>query len=248
MTASPVGRPWAPDGSGPAVALFTGRRGGVSTGSYATLNLGDHVGDEPDAVAANRARVAAAVGLDPADLAVMKATHGRDWALVEQGGTYAVDILITNRGDLGVLALAADCVDVALIDDAVLVGAAVHTGWRGVALDAVGAAVTAMAGCGADPGRIAAHLGPAICPRCYEVSREVRDEVAAAAPASAATTPAGTPSVDLHAGVRQQLARAGVTRVTRDDRCSAESAELFSHRRDGVTGRHGLAMRLGGWG
>jgi YfiH family protein len=219
----------------------------VSTGRYGTLNLGDHVGDEPRAVGVNRARVAAAVGLDLADLAVLKATHGNDWVIAERGGGYAVDILVTTKPEIGVLALAADCVDVVLVDVEHSVAAAVHTGWRGVAADTAGTAVAAMATVGADPSETVAHLGPAICPRCYQVSADVRDEVRAAAPASAATTRTGAPAVDLHAGVREQLARAGVGTVTADGRCTAESTELFSHRRDGVTGRHGVAVRLGGW-
>lgn len=233
-------------GSGPLRgAHFSGRPGGVSTGSYSSLNLADHVGDDPDSVAANRDVLARAVGLSGSDLAVMQAAHGNSWALVSQPGTVPlVDILVTTNPELGLVALAADCVPLALVDPVAGVAAAVHSGWRGVAVDTVGTAVAAMAESGAEPGRIEASLGPAICATCYEVSSDVRDEVVAAAPAAHAVSAQGTPSVDLHAAVRQQLQRAGVVGIHADPTCTAESAELFSYRRDGVTGRQGVVVRL----
>lgn len=224
---------------------FSGRPGGVSQGPYASLNLADHVGDDPAAVAANRDRLAATVGLGGSDLAVMQAAHGRSWALVTQPGTVPlVDILVTTQPGLGLVALAADCVPIALVDPVAGVAAAVHSGWRGVSEDAVGAAVAAMVESGAQPDQIAAHLGPAICAGCYEVSPDVRDEVAAVAPQAWATTRAGTAAVALHPAVTQQLRRAGVTSITADATCTAESSDLFSYRRDGQTGRQGVVVRL----
>ncbi len=240
-----------PSGASPARpelwqrVVFTGRSGGVSAGVFAELNLGDHVGDDPDAVTANRATLAELAGLPADRLAIMKAAHGRDVAVVDGAGTYDdVDILITRSADLGLVALAADCVPMALIDPVAQIAAAVHSGWRGVAADAAGAAVTAMVGQGADPARIQARLGPAICPSCYEVSDEVRATVVSAASDAFAVTRSGQPSVALHPGVRQQLQRAGVTHISADATCTFESPDFFSHRRDGVTGRHGVVVRL----
>lgn len=245
-----------PDGSGatpparsdpsPHVSL-TDRAEGVSEGPYASLNLADHVGDDPAAVAANRDVAARRVGLTGSDLAVMQAAHGNQWALVSEPGTVPlVDILVTTTAGLGLVALAADCVPIALVDPVAGVAAAVHSGWRGVAVDAAGTAVGAMVESGADPSRIQALLGPAICPSCYEVSPDVRDEVVAAAPAAFAHTAQGTPSVALHAAVTQQLQRAGVSAIDADPTCTAESAALFSYRRDGVTGRQGVVVRVPG--
>lgn len=217
----------------------------MSSGPFDSLNLADHVGDQVASVNVNRDRLAAMVGLSGSDLAVMKAAHGKDWALVTQPGTVNyVDILVTTNPHLGLVALAADCVPLALVDARAGVAAAVHSGWRGVAVDAAGAAVAAMVSAGADPASIWAHLGPAICAACYEVSPEVQDEVVSAAPAALAVSADGTPSVDLHAAVIQQLERAGVVHVTSDSTCTAEAPELFSYRRDGVTGRQGVVVRL----
>jgi copper oxidase (laccase) domain-containing protein len=94
-----------------------------------------------------------------------------------------------------------------------------------------------MEGLGADRSRIEVLLGPAICGRCYEVPAAMRDEVEAALPGSACVTRAGTPGIDLHAGLRAQLAAAGVGAVAADTRCTREEPALYSYRRDPVTGR-----------
>ncbi len=244
MTAAPRGQSPARSDQWHRV-VFTGRSGGVSTGAFASLNLGDHVGDDPGAVTANRATLAAFAGLPTDRLAVMKAAHGRDSAVADRPGTYEdVDILVTRDPELAVVALAADCVPMALLDPGAGVAAAVHSGWRGVAADAAGAAVAAMVAQGAQPERISARLGAAICPACYEVSDDVRHDVAASAPDAFAVTGSGRPAVALHPAVRQQLRRAGVTEITADPTCTFESQAFFSHRRDGVTGRHGVVVRL----
>lgn len=82
-----------------------------------------------------------------------------------------------------------------------------------------------------------AIIGPSICGQCYEVPAGMRDEVAAVVPGSACVTRKGTPGLDLRAGLRGQLAALGVGRLSDDPRCTAETAELFSYRRDGQTGR-----------
>jgi polyphenol oxidase len=233
------------DTRGPASWTFSGRAGGVSSGRYASLNVADHVGDDPAAVSQNRAILGATVGASPDHVAIMQAAHGRDAAVVTAGGLYpAVDILVTGEPGIALMTLAADCATVVLVDRSAALVAAVHSGWRGVAVDAVGAAVAQLERLGAAPGRIQAALGPAICPGCYEVSTQVQAEVARAAPASAAVTRKGTPAINLHAGIREQLNRAGVVDLVADPTCTAESADLFSHRRDGVTGRHAAVVRL----
>lgn len=247
MTTEPggVGSPGPTRPAPLARVCFSDRRGGISAGRYRSLNLGDHVGDEPTAVAANRGLLAARVGLTGADLAVMQAVHGRTSAAVAVPGVVpAVDILVTTSPDIGLLAMAADCVPLALVDPVAGVAAAVHSGWRGIAANAPGAAVAAMTELGAHPADITARLGPAICPRCYEVSNDVRDEVAAAAPDAAARTATGSPAVALHAAARQQLRATGVLEVGADPTCTAESADHFSYRRDAVTGRQGVVVRL----
>lgn len=224
---------------------FTRRDGGVSQGPYSSLNLADHVGDDLDAVQQNRTVIAAEFGLSPGNVAIMAAAHGNDVAVVDHGGTVPeVDGLVTTTPGLGLLALAADCATVALVDQAKGIIGAVHSGWRGVAANAVGATVETMIARGADVNTIVAAIGPVICPGCYEVSQEVRAEVTRTTPAAAAQTRWGTPSVDLHAGIRSQLADRGVHRVTCEQECTYETPELFSYRRDGVTGRHGMLIAM----
>jgi copper oxidase (laccase) domain-containing protein len=101
----------------------------------------------------------------------------------------------------------------------------------------VPAALAAMGRLGARPGAVTALLGPAVCGACYEVPREMQAEVARVVPSAAVRTRTGTPGLDLRAGVAEQLGRAGVAQVVHDPRCTVEDRFLFSHRRDGVTGR-----------
>jgi polyphenol oxidase len=220
--------------------IVTSRSGGTSRPPYASFNLGARVGDEPAAVEANRRRLAAAGGLPPERIVWMEQVHGARVSTVD--GPRAepvpgVDALVTGTASLGLAVLVADCVPVLLADPAAGVVAAVHAGRAGSAAGIVPAAVAAMARLGATAAGTDALLGPAVCGECYEVPAAARDEVEAALPGSAATTRAGTPGLDLRAGLARQLAGLGVPRVVADPRCTAEDPELFSHRRDGVTGR-----------
>ena len=183
-------------------------------------------------------------------IAWMRQVHGRE---VRYAGEQwperepeVCDAVYTDvRGQvLGVLV--ADCVPVLLADpDARLVGAA-HAGRDGMVAGVVPALVAAMAGAGARPERMRAVIGPAICGGCYEVPAELRDRVSAEVPEANCATSAGTPGLDLAAGVRAQLRAVGLTTVEHDSRCTRESAELYSYRRDGVTGRFAGLVWLAG--
>jgi YfiH family protein len=222
----------------------TDRLGGVSSRPYDALNLGDHVGDDPAAVAENRRRLATALGLDPDRLAFMRQVHGTTVVVVESTGDDPVaapeaDALVTTGRAVGLVVLTADCVPVLVAapgpDGPVL--AAAHAGRQGVQAGVVAETVAAMRRLGARLEEGQAYVGPAVCGGCYEVPAEVQAEVAAAVPATACTTRAGTSGLDLPRGVAGQLAAAGVGAVGRDGTCTREAAELYSHRRDGVTGR-----------
>jgi polyphenol oxidase len=167
-----------------------------------------------------------------------------------EGAVAETDALVTTRRDLVLAVLAADCVPVMLSGladpagaDAEPAGAplqviaAAHAGRRGLQLGVVEAVVSRMSLLGVQPKTILAQLGPAVCGKCYEVPAAMRDEVAAVAPAAVATTRAGRPSLDLRAGLVQQLHALGVGRVTVDPTCTLESPVHFSHRRDQRTGR-----------
>ncbi|MER5192713.1 peptidoglycan editing factor PgeF [Streptomyces sp. NPDC002755] len=220
---------------------FTDRWGGVSAAPYEELNLGGAVGDDPDAVRANRELAAKSLGLDPGLVVWMNQVHGDDVAEVAGPWTTPltppVDGLVTATRGLALAVLTADCVPVLLADPVAGVAAAAHAGRPGMVKGIVPAAIDAMLSLGAEPSRIVARTGPAVCGRCYEVPEAMRAEVAAVEPAASAETSWGTPSVDVIAGVHAQLDRLGVHDRERSPVCTRESNDHFSYRRDRSTGR-----------
>ncbi|MET9773839.1 peptidoglycan editing factor PgeF [Streptomyces sp. NPDC006367] len=220
---------------------FTDRWGGVSAVPYEELNLGGAVGDDPAAVTANRGLAARSLGVDPARVVWMNQVHGADVAVVdgpwEDAPVPRVDAIVTAERGLALAVLTADCVPVLLADSVAGVAAAAHAGRPGLVAGVVPAAVRAMTELGADPARITARTGPAVCGRCYEVPEDMRAEVAAAEPAAYAVTSWGTPALDVGAGVHAQLERLGVRDRAQSPVCTRESKDHFSYRRDRTTGR-----------
>ncbi|WP_343999586.1 peptidoglycan editing factor PgeF [Streptomyces thermocarboxydovorans] len=220
---------------------FTDRWGGVSAAPYEELNLGGAVGDAPDAVRTNRELAAKSLGVDPARVVWMNQVHGAAVTVVDEPwGDKPVpetDAVVTTRRGLALAVLTADCVPVLLADPVAGVIAAAHAGRPGLVAGVVPAAVRAMTGLGADPARIVARTGPAVCGRCYEVPEAMRAEVAAVEPAAHAETSWGTPAVDVSAGVHTQLERLGVRDREQSPVCTLESDDHFSYRRDRTTGR-----------
>lgn len=239
--------PAAPSSARPR-RVVTDRRGGRSRAPYDSFNLGDHVGDEPADVAANRSRVARELGVGEDRLVWMNQVHGSGVAVVDgpQDGPVAdTDALVTSTPGLVLGVLAADCVPVLLTDPVAGVVAAVHAGREGLRRGVLPATLSAMASLGARARHVTALLGPAVCGACYEVPQAMQAEVAAVAPAAAVPTRRGTAGLDLRAGLAEILGRAGVTEVVHDPRCTVEDPQLFSHRRDGVTGRQAGLVWLG---
>ncbi|MEU0288951.1 peptidoglycan editing factor PgeF [Streptomyces sp. NPDC006147] len=220
---------------------FTDRWGGVSAAPYEELNLGGAVGDDPEAVRINRELAAKELGVDPARVVWMNQVHGADVVVVDEPWgdrpVPEVDAIVTARRGLALAVLTADCVPVLLADPVAGVVAAAHAGRPGLVAGVVPAAVRAMTERGADPARIVARTGPAVCGRCYEVPEEMRADVAAVEPAAYAETGWGTPAVDVVAGVHAQLDRLGVPDRERSPVCTRESGDHFSYRRDRTTGR-----------
>ena len=144
---------------------------------------------------------------------------------------------MTATPGVAVAVLVADCVPVLLSDAVAGVVAAVHAGRVGAAAGVVPRALEAIRSTGGDPARSDALLGPAVCGACYEVPPDLQAAVESRLPGSAVRTRAGTTGLDLRAGLARQLAGLGLDRIVTDPRCTAEDAELYSHRRDGVTGR-----------
>lgn len=220
---------------------FTDRWGGVSAAPYEELNLGGAVGDTPEAVRGNRELAAKSLGLEAGRVVWMNQVHGADVAVVDEPWgerpVPEVDAIVTVRRGLALAVLTADCVPVLLADPVAGVVAAAHAGRPGMTKGVVTAAVRAMTGLGAEPERIVARTGPAVCGRCYEVPEQMRAEVAAVEPAAHAVTGWGTPAVDVSAGVHAQLDRLGVCDRAQSPVCTLESDDHFSYRRDRTTGR-----------
>ena len=200
--------------------------------------MGDHVGDDPAAVAENRRRLIELAGL-PGEPVWLSQTHGIGVADLDSTAAMAFADAAIARGPGKVCAiLTADCLPVLLATDSGDVVAAAHAGWRGLAAGVIEATVRAMA---APAGSLLAWLGPAIGPQHFEVGTEVRDAfVAADAQAGEAfkANARGRFMADLGELARQRLRALGVSRIYGGGRCTfAEAERYFSHRRDGVTGR-----------
>jgi polyphenol oxidase len=230
---------------GVGVAI-SNRHGGASAGPWASLNLGDHVGDAPEAVRSNRATFHAALGPTAGALVLMRQVHGSTIAFVDKvpDEPPEADALVTATRGLTLVVLVADCIPVLLFDRRAGVVAAVHVGRRGLAGGVAPAAMAAMTDLGARPDHVYAVVGPSVCPAHYEVPADVRDGVGAAAPGSAATTPEGAPALDLRSGLLGQLQQAGVHRLMVMPQCTAEDPDYYSHRRDGRAGRFAAAVWL----
>jgi YfiH family protein len=220
--------------------VVTTRHGGVSVPPYASFNLGEQVGDRPEAVAANRERLATGVGLLAQQLVWMEQVHGRTVTVVDGPQLQpapASDAVVTAEPGLAVAVLVADCVPVLLADPVGKIVAAVHAGRVGARAGVLPATLEAMRQLGARVEAVEALLGPAACGQCYEVPEQMQADVEAHLPGSACRTRRGTAGLDLRAGLWRQLAAAGVARVGVDPRCTMEDPALYSYRREGVTGR-----------
>jgi YfiH family protein len=215
--------------TGPVDLAFTDRYDGVSAVPFDSLNLALFGDDDPAARRRNTELLLEDFA-PGAGLADMEQVHGN--RVVRAGGARAqCDALVTDRTDTVLMVRVADCVPVLLADaDAGVIGAA-HAGRKGVATAVVTACVEQMRLLGAT--EISAWVGPHICGRCYEVPAAMQAEVAAAEPATSSITSWGTPALDIGAGVTAQLERLGV-QVRDVSRCTLESEDLYSHRRDGA--------------
>jgi YfiH family protein len=217
---------------GDARVLFTTRRGGVSEGPFASLNLGERTGDDPEAVRANHERLGALAG--GARIARCAQVHGRDVVrrtAPPDGARPQADGVATNVRGVAALVLTADCLPVALHASGAV--AMVHAGWRGLAAGVLDEGLAALRELGG-AGPVTAVVGPGAGGCCYEVGDEVR-----AAFADVPEAMEGR-NVDLKAVARARLLAAGVADVHDAGLCTMCDERFFSHRRDGgVTGRQG---------
>ena len=228
-----------PDWPAPAHvrAFVTTRNGGSSEQPYASLNLGTRVGDEPAAVARNRAVVRAVVPAEPKWLRQVHGTHvvEADRAQPEP----EADAAFTRAKDTVCVVQIADCMPVLFCDrQGQHVGVA-HAGWRGLSSGVLESMIGAL---GVEPAQLLAWLGPAIGPAAFEVGSDVLQAFGASedGAANAAFEPLreGKWLADLYALARLRLGKAGVTAVSGGGFCTFnDRSRFFSHRRDGVSGR-----------
>lgn len=224
-------------------ALSTYRTGGVSEGRYASLNLGGHVGDAPQAVAENRARLKRAAAL-PGEPAWLTQVHGtRVCDLDAPADAQPADAAVTRRPGTVCALLTADCLPVLLANEAGTHLAAAHAGWRGLAAGILEATVAAL---GVGPDSLLAWFGPAIGPQHFEVGVEVRAAFLdrdGGAGAAFRENARGRFMADLYELARRRLAAVGVRRVFGGEGCTFSQAErYYSHRRDGTTGRQATLL------
>ncbi|HHW14761.1 MAG TPA: peptidoglycan editing factor PgeF, partial [Firmicutes bacterium] len=238
---------------------FSTRRGGVSAGPWASLNLGYGTGDAPQHVAENRRRLLAAVGLAGRPLVTVRQVHGDGLVVVEgvadaeQAANLAADGVLTASPEVAVAVLTADCLPVLLLDRRRKAVAAIHSGWRGTVLRIAGRAVRRMGEeFGTAPEDVLAAIGPGIGPCCYEVDRPVLERLAEAFPRQAegflSALDGDRAHLDLRAAVLADLKESGVPdeNVTVVDACtSCQPERFFSYRRQGgSTGRMAAVIGL----
>ncbi|MBA2491799.1 MAG: peptidoglycan editing factor PgeF [Gammaproteobacteria bacterium] len=219
-------------------ACSTSRQGGVSRAPRHTLNLALHVGDDPDHVRINRARLMRRLAL-PREPAWLSQVHGSRVvdASTDCDGVKA-DASVAFQSGVVCAVLTADCLPVLLCDRAGLRVAAAHVGWRGLLAGVLEVTVEALA---ARPAELMAWFGPAIGPTAFEVGPEVRNAFVAHHAGSAAAfapSPAGRWLADICQLARLRLAAMGVTAVFGGGLCTySDPARFFSYRRDKCTGR-----------
>jgi len=232
---------FTPDWPAPANvrALQTTRVGGVSKETFSSFNLGDHVGDHPEWVSANRVLLTHGIAAHPVWLEQVHGTNVIDAsAYVLANETPRADAAFSRKAGVACVVMTADCLPVFLCDDLGTVVAVAHAGWRGLLAGVLEETVAAMGVSGAN---LLAYLGPAIGPKAFEVGEEVRSAFVAhheEGQTAFISSVQGKWLADIYLLARQRLKRMGVQRVYGGTFCTfTEPGRFFSFRRDGKTGR-----------
>ena len=226
-----------PDWPAPASvrACVTSREGGVSLSPYDSFNLGDHVGDDPVAVAENRRRLSDTFAIQPAWL---KQVHGLVVADADPAVVAEADASWTDQPGVACTVMTADCLPALFCDRAGTRVAAAHAGWRGLAGGVLEATLDRLA---LAPEEVLVWLGPAIGPKAFEVGLEVRDAFTAVHPEAARAfvdgERPGKLMADIYELARIRLAARGVTAVYGGGFCTVSDERFFSYRRTPQGGR-----------
>ena len=212
---------------------FTDRAGGVSPVPYATRNLAAHVGDDPNNVRSNREALETELGAGP--LSWMGPVHGIDLVVLDEPRSITpnVDALATAATRVPLVTLGADCVPILIASGELVIAA--HVGWRGL-VEGMTAHLLDLLYDRSIDAAAQVLLGPAICGACYGIPIERAELIGDACPSALVVAANGGPGADIRAGLFAEWRAAGAD-VRLVGGCTAEDPALFSHRRDGVTGR-----------
>jgi YfiH family protein len=215
---------------------FTDRYDGISPHPDEMERLG---ADAERVVRENRAKAARSLGLSPSQVVYMRQVHQADVRHIVEpfgGDPPPLDGLCTTESSLALAVLVADCAPVFLADPIAGVVGAAHAGRKGITAGIILRLLDVMGAHGAQQSRMSGFIGPTVCELCYEVPGKMRDEVADVLPAASAVSRWGSPSIDLRSAAASQLRSAGISDIQHDRRCTAETKNLFSRRREGPTG------------
>ena len=222
---------------------------GISPAPYERANVGIHVGDDQANVIANRVAVSQRAGFEFSDVIIMAPAHGtqvvrisraQDIPLTPAGRVApAADALVTTAPDVALMVMGADCAPVSIhgvTSQGQPCVAVVHVGWKGLAANVMANALNHF-----DLANVQVRVHPCICGQHYPVPDDRASQVP---PASHVRCADGRTGIDLRRGIAQQCAELGISNVSFDPRCTYESADLFSYRRDAVTGRFAVMAWL----
>jgi YfiH family protein len=222
-------------------AFVTDRFNGVSEGPFESLNLGDHVGDDVDAVNENRRRVAEAIGVSAARLITVRQVHGSnvlDARAVDESSQ--ADAIVSDESDVALAILVADCLPLLLVDDSTSRFALVHAGWRGLAAGTIAATLARFA----DARRVHAFIGPSISLEGYQVGPEVARQFADV-PRAVLADGGDRSRLDLRQVATTQLLDGGVPdqQIVRSRDVTDGGEVFFSDRAQRPCGRFALVAR-----
>lgn len=228
---------------GKAQWSFFGRQGGVSKKPFDTLNIADHVEDNIEDVNKNRELLSEFLEMP---LVFIGATHSPN--VVNVKSEYPIihkdtDALVTREKNLGLVIMSADCAPIVLVDPIAHVVGVVHVGWQGMLVGVVENSVEGMLDLGAETQNMKAIIGPTISAKNFSATKERFEEVKSKEPSAAVILPNGELAVDIRKGVKTQLAKYQI-KTTDLNICTFENKELFSFRRDAVTGRNATVAWL----
>lgn len=238
-----VPKPISSGKSGKANWSFFGRQGGVSKKPYDSLNLADHVKDDENNILKNREILAEHLSMP---LVLIGATHSANVVNVQSEFPEVhpdTDALVTRETNLGIVIMSADCAPIILFDPVSHVVGVVHAGWQGMLVGVVANSIEVMFDLGAEPQNMKAIIGPTISAKNFTATQQRFDEVKDIEPSAAVKLPDGKLAIDIRKGVKSQLAKYQI-KTTDLNICTFDTPDLFSFRRDPVTGRNATVAWL----